>query len=257
MFDTTLTLENLGAMAWFAVGLAHSLLGEKFIVRPLFAEPSWRLGKMPREASEVLLRFAWHATTFAWFGIGAILLGAPALTVAMIVALLSGVIDFWWLRWHLAWPVFLLAAIGAASGAGWLEPVTTTISLAVIVTLGVLGLVHVYWAFGGRAGADVAIPSKDHGEPLFRPGPWLTMAVALALFAYAAVVAVAITSGSTWARGLVVAAVAVLTLRAVGDGRYVGFTKQIRNTTFARLDDRLYTPIVVFLGLASAIAVAG
>jgi hypothetical protein len=52
--------------------------------------------------------------------------------------------------------------------------------IAVLVTLAAL---HVYWAAGGRAGAQVAVPRVAHAgdaaRPLFVPSPWGTLAVAL------------------------------------------------------------------------------
>jgi len=41
-------------------------------------------------------------------------------------------------------------------------------------------------------------------------------------------------------------------LRAIGDTRVAGSTKTVRNTDFARADDRYFTPIVVFLALGAS-----
>jgi hypothetical protein len=56
-------------------------------------------------------------------------------------------------------------------------------------------------------------------------------------------------------RVLLILALFVLSLRAVGDGRFVGFSKRVRDTAFGRADDALYTPAVVLLwfGAASAL----
>jgi hypothetical protein len=40
---------------------------------------------------------------------------------------------------------------------------------------------------------------------------------------------------------------AVLLLRAMGDFRYAGLTKTIRNTSFARKDTRIYTPFCLVM----------
>jgi hypothetical protein len=37
--------------------------------------------------------------------------------------------------------------------------------------------------------------------------------------------------------------------RAVGEGRYVGFLKRVRNTAFARNDTWLYSPLCVALAV--------
>ena len=44
--------------------------------------------------------------------------------------------------------------------------------------------------------------------------------------------------------------------RAIGDMRYVGFFKRVRGTRFARLDTRVYSPLCLALGAASALIAA-
>jgi hypothetical protein len=56
------------------VGLIHSILGEKYIISPL-----QHLQNMPSIfGSDLLtkrtLRFAWHLTTIAWFGLASLML---------------------------------------------------------------------------------------------------------------------------------------------------------------------------------------
>ena len=47
---------------------------------------------------------------------------------------------------------------------------------------------------------------------------------------------------------------AVFALRAIGDIRYVGFFKSIRDTRFARLDTLAYSPLCAVLAVLSGIA---
>ncbi len=60
-----------------ALALAHSILGEKFILIRLFRRD---LPKLFGDDSftKQTLRFAWHALTVAWWAIAALLLLAPA-----------------------------------------------------------------------------------------------------------------------------------------------------------------------------------
>lgn len=46
----------------------------------------------------------------------------------------------------------------------------------------------------------------------------------------------------------------VFTLRAAGDGRHVGFSKRDHDSTFAQLDDRVYTPLSVLFAFGGAAA---
>jgi hypothetical protein len=62
------------AVLIFVVGIAHSYLGERYILIRLF-----RRDNLPElfggtQFTKNTLRFAWHLTTVAWFGFGLILL---------------------------------------------------------------------------------------------------------------------------------------------------------------------------------------
>ena len=112
------------AVGLCAVGLAHSYLGERYILIRLF-----RRDNLPRlRGSDVFtkntLRFAWHLTTVAWWGAAAALLalgvGSPRLAVQClsVTFLLTALVAVVASRGrHLAWPVFLLIGIAAWLGA--------------------------------------------------------------------------------------------------------------------------------------------
>lgn len=114
------TALRVAAFLAFAVGIAHSVLGEKFILMRLFR----RSEALPRLFDDTVftartLRFAWHITTIAWWGFAAILALAAqdaltagtALQALAITMGVTGVVILAASRGrHLAWPVF--AAIG-------------------------------------------------------------------------------------------------------------------------------------------------
>jgi hypothetical protein len=242
-----------------ALSLTHSLLGERAILMPLFRDRSWSLPVAARPAVQSLLRFAWHLTTFAWLGMAATMFGiAPALAFG-VVALSSGLLVFVMLRGHLAWPVFLASGLAALHGGGYLPSgvFSALAVLALLLATGVAAL-HVYWAFVGTSQGSSAVPSLPNGQLLFSPGPIACIAVAVAIGTLAAALAWAVFLPATVAwplRTVLTLALLVLTLRAVGDGRFMGFSKRIRDTAFGRADDALYTPAVVllWLGVASAL----
>jgi hypothetical protein len=102
------------------------------------------------------------------------------------------------------------------------------------------------------------VPSLPNGQPLFSPGPLACIAVAVALATLTAALAWAVflPAAPAWPlRTVLSLALIVLSLRAIGDGRFVGFSKRVRDTAFGRADDALYTPAVVLLwfGAASAL----
>ncbi len=117
-----------------------------------------------------------------------------------------------------------------------------------------LGAIHVYWATGDRFGAAAVIPERA-GRPSFTPGPKSTLAVAGGLFAASAVMVDR--SGSVRLMPGKVSRLGTLTLallfagRAIGNFSTVGFTKRVRGTKFATLDDRVYSPLCALLSALS------
>ncbi len=236
-----------------ALGIAHSILGESAILRPLFAA-TWTTNE-PRWAVERILRFAWHITSVAWFALAAIVLGVNPLVAVGVMSLVSAAIIFVMLRGHLAWPLFLLAGLAALRADGVLgDTVVRVGAVATVIALGAASLLHVYWAVGGRWLLDRALPPTESTG--FSPGPGLTLLVAGALAVFG--VLVAATAFDAWApslRWLVGIGVVVLSARAIGDTKVAGFTKSVRDTDFAIADDRFFTPIVVFLALGASGAI--
>jgi hypothetical protein len=135
------------------------------------------------------------------------------------------------------------------------------IGLLVSGVLFAIAMLHVYWAFGGRTGMIFAVPSRD-GEPLFRPSRASTLAVAFALLAAGAV---ALDAGHllAWRLPRPVALVGCMALavvfvaRAVGERRYIGFFKQVRGTSFAWWDTRVFSPLCAAVGVAFVILAIG
>ena len=119
--------------------------------------------------------------------------------------------------------------------------------------LALFGLTHLYWAAGGSAGKQAALPSVG-GAPVFQPSAIGTALVAVVLLAMAAWVAAAagifvapVSHGVLRVGAFVLAAIFVL--RAVGDFRYVGFFKRVRGSVFARRDTWGYSPLCVVLAV--------
>lgn len=113
-----------GALLAVAIGLAHSWLGEQYLLIRLF-----RRGNLPRlfggdAFTKRTLRFAWHLTTLAWWGLALLLLlyaieePAPVRTAAVwtiaLTFLASAALALVVTRGrHLSWIVFLAIAVTA------------------------------------------------------------------------------------------------------------------------------------------------
>jgi hypothetical protein len=121
-----LRLYLLAAALALAVGIAHSFLGEKYILIRLF-----RRDDLPKlfggtEFTVRTLRFAWHLTSVAWWGAGALLFLLPqgpvsSSTVSAVLAvtfLVSAALTLVVSRgWHLVWLAFLAIGLIALYGA--------------------------------------------------------------------------------------------------------------------------------------------
>jgi len=109
-------LLYIAAFFAFAIGVAHSVLGEKYILTRLFRRED--LPEILGSADFTIrtLRFAWHLTTIAWWGFATIIfilargsisfqnlsavLAVTFLTTGAITLVVSH-------GRHLVWPVFL------------------------------------------------------------------------------------------------------------------------------------------------------
>ena len=243
------SMSLLSALLLSFIALAHSLLGERYLLGPLLAQP------LPPPLARFhgrTLRMAWHLTSLAWWGLAWALVWPDSLVTAVAVVLgLSAVIGFVGTRGaHFVWPLFVVSAYAAASAGhgAWLRPVAEgrqVLALGLTVIFAALAALHVYWAVGGRRGLAQAIPSVG-GAPAFVPPPALTAVVALGLAALAALPwLVEVVPGARLAAG---AAAVVFAARVVGDLRTAGVFKRVRGTAFARADDLVYTPLCFALG---------
>ena len=120
----------------------------------------------------------------------------------------------------------------------------------------VLALWHFYMAFASHAGVGAAVPSVD-GKPLFIPTKKMTVALGVALLLFALLVAA---TGGLFSLGvpdvlltwLSYALALGLFARAIGDFKYVGFFKRVRDSRSAELDTLLFSPLCLLLAVGVA-----
>ena len=117
----------VAALLLAGVALAHSYLGERYIlVRLLKRENLPQLFGSDRFTKRTL-RFAWHITSIAWLGFAAVLGGlaapGPAVPHVLVATAVTFVVTALVIAVasrgrHLAWPLFLLVGILAWLAAG-------------------------------------------------------------------------------------------------------------------------------------------
>ena len=120
------SLYFVAAGLCFVLGLVHSVLGERYILIRLF-----RRTDLPKlfggtEFTARTLRFAWHLTSVAWWGSGALFcyMARDRLSSASVAGVLAGVflvsaaVTLVASRGrHLAWPIFLAIGVIALYGS--------------------------------------------------------------------------------------------------------------------------------------------
>ncbi|HMB93696.1 MAG TPA: hypothetical protein VKP65_22785 [Rhodothermales bacterium] len=108
----------IAAILLIAIGLAHSVLGERYVLIRLFRREVPKLFGSETYTKRTL-RFAWHITTVAWWGFAALLLAsledpsrAVYLKIISVTFLVSGVVALVGSRGrHYSWVVFLAVAV--------------------------------------------------------------------------------------------------------------------------------------------------
>jgi hypothetical protein len=120
MAGTDVALLLVGVFL-LGLGVVHSWLGEVRLIGPLLSPEGWSGRLVHSQYARDVLRFAWHITSLAWWGMGLSVaaLAAPfsvtpqvALLVGTgVTCLISGLLTLIIGRGrHLAWPFFLAAA---------------------------------------------------------------------------------------------------------------------------------------------------
>jgi hypothetical protein len=117
-----------------------------------------------------------------------------------------------------------------------------------------LSSIHFYWGLGGRWGSKAVIPVKDNNAKLMMPGPLSTFIVAFGLLGFGLFILIKSElinlNLPLWLEksGLWVIA-GIFILRAIGEFKYVGFFKKIKQTKFGQNDTKYYSPLCLLIGI--------
>jgi hypothetical protein len=113
---------------------------------------------------------------------------------------------------------------------------------------------HLYWGFGGRVGAGVALPQREDGTPAIKETAFGAMAVGVILALVLLLVlgftgTVHLPMPQPLLRAGIILWAVIFTARALSWSRYFGLFKQVRTTRFASYDSWFYSPSCLLLGL--------
>ena len=133
-----------------------------------------------------------------------------------------------------------------------------TLSIFLSCIFFTLGLLHLYWAAGGQWGFAGTLPTNAKGERILNPRKVDSATVGLGLISFGLFYLFKIdlipNPLPDWVfkyGGWLIPAIFIL--RAIGDFRYVGFFKKVKETEFGKMDSKFYSPLCLGIGLAALI----
>ena len=133
-----------------------------------------------------------------------------------------------------------------------------TIGIILCLTFVFLSAMHFYWAVGGRWGSESVFPTTDAHTKAKMPGALPTLLVALGLLCFGVFYLIKVhlinIQLPLWISnyGLWILA-GIFLLRSVGDFKYVGIFKKIKNTLFGLNDTKYYTPLCLIIAVLTGV----
>lgn len=117
-----------------------------------------------------------------------------------------------------------------------------------------LSVLHISWAFGRTWGFEESIPTTEEGEKVLSPSRKDSAIVGVGLLLFAifyrikvGIIPIDLPSWALSVAGWVIPA--IFLFRAMGDFKYIGFFKRVKETDFATNDTKYYSPLCLVLGL--------
>ncbi len=132
--------------------------------------------------------------------------------------------------------------------------IATCCSFVLILIFFLIACLHFYWALGGRWAIDSVVPTNENGERMLTTGVVSCLVVTTGLLVFttyylvrAKLIELHLPDIVLNSFGWIISS--IFLLRAIGDFRYVGFTKRIRNTTFAKLDTAYFSTLCLLIAI--------
>jgi hypothetical protein len=122
------------------------------------------------------------------------------------------------------------------------------------IALFVIGIFHWYWAAGGEVGSKVVLPEMEKEGLAFKPPNFATVIVGLIFFGLGllpliAMKIIVIPLPTLVSNYMMLGLGGVFVVRAIGEFKYVGFFKRVKNTNFSKYDTKYFSPLSLILGI--------
>jgi glucan phosphoethanolaminetransferase (alkaline phosphatase superfamily) len=132
--------------------------------------------------------------------------------------------------------------------------ITTILSTILLTIFTSLSFIHFYWLFGGKWGLKKVIPTKENQLSKLSIPKIATLIVALVLVIFGLIYLVKSGLTNVQVPNYVIQYVywiipVIFILRAIGDFKYVGFFKKVKNTEFAKADSKWFVPLCLTIGI--------
>lgn len=132
--------------------------------------------------------------------------------------------------------------------------IVSILSVILFLVFITLGSFHFYWFLGGSWGLDKVIPTKNNQTNGMPPPKLASLIVGLVLTLFGLIylvksglIAIQIPNWVTnYAYWLIPS---IFIIRAIGEFKYVGFFKKIKDTAFAKADSKIFSPLCLFIGI--------
>lgn len=129
---------------------------------------------------------------------------------------------------------------------------------ALFIIFLVLSIIHFYWAFGGRWGYDTALPTKENNEKLIQPAFLECIVVGGGLLSFGLIVLqkgkiISLLDWNWLNQYSLWIIIFIFLARAIGEFKYVGFFKKVKNTEFGKMDTKFYSPLCLFISILAII----
>ena len=134
------------------------------------------------------------------------------------------------------------------------------INSLLLIIFSFLAFMHFYWAFGGKYGLEQAIPTRSKDEKGKLPGRFATIFVGLMLLFFGSIYLTRIgfinnfiNSSTINVFGYIIPL--LFFIRVIGDFKYVGLFKKVKETIFAKADTKIYIPLCLFISVLGFISI--
>ncbi|WP_436515344.1 DUF3995 domain-containing protein [Ekhidna sp. To15] len=130
----------------------------------------------------------------------------------------------------------------------------SVLTILLFVIFLALSVLHLSWSLGNKWGFEAALPVNEEGKRMLNPKKIDSFIVGIGLLLFgcfylinASIIALELPAAVISIAGWIIPG--IFLLRAFGDFRYIGFTKKLKSTAFAKKDTYYYSPLCLIISV--------